>query len=71
MTVPDRVFVIDLPYGGFGIVMNDGLIVAAPPIAWWMIGKPDYVAFDFVDAKGGTITEVTDAEIQGDAWPFN
>lgn len=54
----DRLFRVDLPHGCFGITINDGIVVDAPPIAWWMIGKPDYAVDEFVDAKGGTITEV-------------
>lgn len=35
----ERLFWIDIKYACFGIISNEGIIIAAPPIAAWMISK--------------------------------
>lgn len=49
--VVDRVLVhISLPYATFGLVVDDGIVSAAPPIAGWCKGKMlDEVIPYFVD----------------------
>lgn len=32
-------YYIDLPYACYGIIVQDNVVIKAPPIARWMIGK--------------------------------
>lgn len=54
-----RLFLVDLPFACFGIEVVDGRVVAAPPIARWMIGKQGWEVNRYVCSKGGSIGEVT------------
>lgn len=35
----ERLFWISLPYATFGIISLDGIVIAAAPIAQWMVSK--------------------------------
>ena len=51
---------IELPYACFGIETNDwGIVVDAPPIARWMIGKQVNLEIRrWINKKGGKIEEM-------------
>ncbi|MGD8707066.1 MAG: hypothetical protein PVI88_00095 [Nitrosopumilaceae archaeon] len=56
----EKLYRIELYYAVFGIVVNvkDNIIVDAPPIARWMVGKPLAKIKVWVDKKNGTITKI-------------
>lgn len=50
----NRVIYVSLPYATFGIEVDDNLVVAAAPIAKWMIGKRFVPYIDkWIDKKNG------------------
>jgi hypothetical protein len=50
-------WLVDLRYACFGIVTdNRDVVVEAPPIARWMVGKPITTIGDWVARKRGTMT---------------
>jgi len=54
-----RLFLVDLPYACFGIVVHHGKVTLAPPIAAWMVGKDGRTVDSWIRRKGGTIKECT------------
>jgi hypothetical protein len=56
--VTRRLFLVDVPFACFGIEVEDGVVVAAPPIARWMLGKGGVVVYRYVRSKRGTLVEV-------------
>ena len=55
---PVRVFLVDLPFACFGIEVEDGRVVRAPPIAAWTLGRDGPSVRRYVETKRGTIVEV-------------
>lgn len=41
-----------LPYACFGLIVEDAVVVAAPPIAKWARGKPARQVWDYYARKG-------------------
>jgi hypothetical protein len=50
---------VRLPYATFGLVVADGRIQRAPPIARWAIGKDADTVLTYERRKGATITLVS------------
>ena len=51
-------YTINLSYAYFGLVVENDIVVKAPPIAKWAIGKSiDNVLF-FYEGKGAQITKI-------------
>lgn len=40
----------------FGFIVSDGVVIAAAPIAKWMLDKPGRDMVDYWRKKGGTVT---------------
>jgi len=54
--VDDEIVQIDTGYACFGIVVKEGRVVAAPPIAGWCIGRrANEVIEYYLRAKGARI----------------
>lgn len=56
--VRERAFTITLSYACYTILVRDGVVVSAPPIARWMVGKGGSEIAAFVAHKGGKIEEL-------------
>lgn len=41
-----------LPYATYGIIVEDGTVIDAPPIARWMVGKTTRCVRKWLDEKG-------------------
>ncbi len=52
-----------LPYATYGLETKDDIIVAAPPIARWMIGKHIDAIRSFLDRKQGKIKPLDVREV--------
>ena len=48
-------YVINLPYANFGIIVENDIIIRAAPIGHWMINKNISFVSQWVNKKGGTI----------------
>jgi hypothetical protein len=46
---------VNLPYACYGLEVQDGKIVTAPPIAYWMLGKDKEVVKKWLAAKGAQV----------------
>lgn len=58
MTLPSaslQTVQIDLPYACFGVVVKDGVVIAAAPIAKWACGKPIGEVIAWALRKGGKV----------------
>jgi hypothetical protein len=53
-----QIYYISLSYATFGIVVDNNIVIAAPPIAQWMIGKHINEIIDWVNRKHGTINNL-------------
>lgn len=49
---------ISLPYATFGLVLERGKVVQAPPIARWTIGKTMSTVVNYYRKKGATIRPI-------------
>lgn len=49
---------IILPYAVFGIVVEQGVVTVAAPIARWSIGKTSELVFQYYWKRGAVIVEV-------------
>lgn len=56
------VYCIDLSYACYAVVVQDGIVVRAPPIARWMIHKPWKQCWLWLQLKGATIHGPTKLE---------
>lgn len=52
---------VSLPYATFAVVVRDGVVVDAAPIARWAIGKPEEKVATFYRRKGATFVPLDDA----------
>lgn len=43
---------VKLPYACYGIIIESGRVTHAPPIAHWMIGKPEWEVYEWLKKKG-------------------
>lgn len=50
-----RLIYIDMGYATYGIVVCDRVVVDAPPIAAWMLGKPTSEVRAWLISKGAEI----------------
>jgi hypothetical protein len=50
----------DIGYACFGVVIREGMVMHAAPIARWMVGKPARTCNAWVVLKGGTWTVVAE-----------
>lgn len=48
-------YVIQLPYAYYGIIVKDGIVINAPPIATWMIKKNILDVYLWVTSKQGLV----------------
>lgn len=51
---------VSLPYATFGLGIEDGKIVEAPPIARWVIGKSEMWVASYYRRKGATFIVLDD-----------
>ncbi|MFF0864139.1 hypothetical protein ACFYUV_20440 [Nonomuraea sp. NPDC003560] len=54
----ERWFWVSLAYATFAIVVRDGRVVDAAPIARWAIGKPEQRVADYYRRKGAEFAEL-------------
>jgi hypothetical protein len=55
-----ELYIIDVDYANFGLIVKDGIVKDAPPIASWAIGKSiKSVLFYYVDQKFATWSRST------------
>lgn len=47
-------YVINLPYANFGIIVENDIIIKTPPIGQWMMGRDVSFVSQWVNKKGGT-----------------
>ncbi len=47
--------IVKLPYATFGIRVEEGKVIKAPPIAKWMVGKTVLEVRAWVKGKKGTV----------------
>jgi hypothetical protein len=45
---------VSLPYATFGLAIKNGVCVAAPPIAYWAIGRDERKVAAYYRSKGAT-----------------
>jgi hypothetical protein len=50
-------YIIDIDYAYFGIEIEKGKCVSAPPIGKWMIGQPLFKIMSWVNKKKGKVTQ--------------
>ena len=43
---------VSLPYATYSLAVRDGLVVDAPPIARWMVGKSEVYVASWLQWKG-------------------
>jgi len=53
-----QIYQITLSYATYGIIVDNGIVIHAPPIAQWMIGKHINEIMDWVNRKHGTIDNI-------------
>ena len=58
-------FRIDLPYATFGVIVEDGTVREAPPIAAWAISRTWVEFCNWVSHKGGSTIVVRRGEDVG------
>lgn len=46
---------VSLDYATYGIAVEGGRVVEAPPIAKWMVGKDEHIVADWLRRKGARI----------------
>jgi hypothetical protein len=56
--VEDRLVYVRMPYATYGLIIRNGRVVEAPPIARWMVGRPEHEMAAWITGKGGTGTVV-------------
>lgn len=49
---------VELHYACYGLVVVGGVVRAAPPIAHWMIGKPDTEVARWLHRRGARTTVI-------------
>lgn len=54
---------VSLPYATYGIVVCDGKVVDAAPIARWMIGKDTHSVREWIKKKGGIYKVLSKEEV--------
>jgi len=52
---------VSLPHATFGLVVHDGWVVDAAPIARWAIGKRERYVADYFRRRGARFERVEDA----------
>lgn len=57
-TVSESLWFVDVGFACYGIVVVDGRITAAPPIARWAIGQPLASMRRYVNARGGRLARI-------------
>lgn len=57
----ERLVYVELPYATYGLVVEDGQVVDAPPIAHWMVGKSEHEVAAWIARKGGRGTPLPPA----------
>lgn len=55
MEVLNYLYYVTLPYACFGFETKSGVVIDAPPIAKWMIGKNIESIYKWIINKRGTI----------------
>jgi hypothetical protein len=45
---------VSLPWATFGLLVEDGVVVHAPPIARWAVGKDERTVADYYRRHGAT-----------------
>lgn len=53
-----RLIWVSLSYATYGLVVKDHMIVAAPPIAAWMIGKSEIVVIRWLRGRNAQMIPV-------------
>lgn len=56
--VSEQLLWIDLPYACYGLVIEDNVVMDAPPIARWMIGKHVIYVANWLYGKKAVVVEV-------------
>jgi len=46
---------VSLPYATYGLVVDGGRVVAAPPIAAWMLGRTEVHVAGWLRARGARV----------------
>ncbi len=59
MESPERLFWISMKHATIGIISRDGVIVAAPPIARWMVSKRLIEVKSWLLRQRAKVVEVT------------
>lgn len=55
VNIPTTIVWINLSYATFGLVVRNGIVIQAPPIARWTIGKSSYSVTNYYNNKGAKI----------------
>lgn len=55
---------ISLPYATFGLIVRDGVVVDAPPIARWTIGKPEVTVVAYYRRKGAAVAQLEERPVE-------
>ena len=55
VSIPTTIVWINLSYATFGLVVRNGIVIQAPPIARWTIGKSSYSVTNYYNNKGAKI----------------
>lgn len=58
MSATDRAYAVRLPYATFALVVRDGVVVRAAPIARWAVGRPEDEALEYYRRKGGSVARL-------------
>lgn len=58
-TTPERWIWVSLPHATFAVVIRDGRVVDAAPIARWAVGKPERQVADYWRRKGARFAPLT------------
>lgn len=57
----EQLFWIDIKYACYGIIAKDGKVVAAPPIASWMVHKALTTVLGWLNEKKAVVEEIKPA----------
>jgi hypothetical protein len=47
---------VELPWACFGLLVHDGRVAGAPPIASWCTGRPAPAMWDYWQRRGALVT---------------
>jgi hypothetical protein len=53
--MPDTAYSVSLPYATFALVLRDGIVTRAAPIAGWAVGKEEARVLRYYRRKGATV----------------